>query len=234
MSNSSVIDLSKLPTPKVIEELDYEALFQEYLDDFTARDEEYDGLLESDPAIIILEVMAYREMLVRKRINESAKATLLAFATGSDLDQIVAEYGVERLEGEKDDRLRMRGQMALDGFSTAGPIDAYKFFALSASVKVKSVDVRSDEPGKVIVTILSTEGDGTAVRRESVSETKITVTDGKATLSGKSIDHLVVKDVSGGQTYKENFDYTFDKANSLLAVTPTGVNNISSICSRHR
>ena len=40
------------------------------------------------------------------------------------------EYGVERLEGEKDDRLRMRGQMALDGFSTAGPIDAYKFFAL--------------------------------------------------------------------------------------------------------
>lgn len=116
-------------------------------------------------------------------------------------------------------RLRMRGQMALDGFSTAGPIDAYKFFALSASVKVKSVDVRSDEPGKVIVTILSTEGDGTAVRRESVSETKITVTDGKATLSGKSIDHLVVKDVSGGQTYKENFDYTFDKANSLLAVT---------------
>lgn len=219
MSNSSVIDLSKLPTPKVIEELDYEALFQEYLDDFTARDEEYDGLLESDPAIIILEVMAYREMLVRKRINESAKATLLAFATGSDLDQIVAEYGVERLEGEKDDRLRMRGQMALDGFSTAGPIDAYKFFALSASVKVKSVDVRSDEPGKVIVTILSTEGDGTAVRRESVPENKITVTDGKATLSGKSIDHLVVKDVSGGQTYKENFDYTFDKANSLLAVT---------------
>ena len=56
MSNSSVIDLSKLPTPKVIEELDYEVLFQEYLSDFTARDEEYDGLLESDPAIIILEV----------------------------------------------------------------------------------------------------------------------------------------------------------------------------------
>ena len=213
MSNSSVIDLSKLPTPKVIEELDYEVLFQEYLSDFTARDEEYDGLLESDPAIIILEVMAYREMLVRKRINESAKATLLAFAKGSDLDHILAEYGVPRLDGEDDDRFRMRGQMALDGFSTAGPIDAYKFFALSASVKV------SDEPGKVIVTILSTEGDGTAVRRESVPENKITVTDGKATLSGKSIDHLVVKDVSGGQTYKENFDYTFDKANSLLAVT---------------
>ena len=50
----------QLPTPKAIEELDYEALFQEYLDDFTARDEEYDGLLESDPANIILEVMAYR------------------------------------------------------------------------------------------------------------------------------------------------------------------------------
>ena len=98
MSNSSVIDLSKLPTPKVIEELDYEVLFQEYLSDFTARDEEYDGLLESDPAIIILEVMAYREMLVRKRINESAKATLLAFAKGSDLDHILAEYRFRLLQ----------------------------------------------------------------------------------------------------------------------------------------
>lgn len=219
MSNSSVIDLSKLPTPKVIEELDYEALFQEYLSDFTSRDQKYDGLLESDPAIIILEVMAYREMLLRKRINESAKANLLAFAKGSDLDHILAEYGVLRLDGEDDDRFRMRGQMAMDGFSTAGPIDAYRFFALSASVKVKSVDVRSEEPGKVIVTILSTDGDGTAVSRESISEAKITVTEGKALLSGKNIDNLIVKDASGTETYQENLDYTFDKANSLLAVT---------------
>ena len=49
MSNSSVIDLSKLPTPKVIEELDYEALFQEYLDDFTARDEELSLIHISEP-----------------------------------------------------------------------------------------------------------------------------------------------------------------------------------------
>lgn len=220
MPGTTVIDLSKLPIPKVIEELDYEKLFQEYLKDFTSRDEKYDGLLESDPAIILLETMAYREMLIRKRINESAKANLLAFASGSDLDHIVAEFGVERLEGEKDDRLRLRGQMALDGFSTAGPIGAYRYFALSASVKVKSVDVRSDEPGKVIVTILSTDNNGEAVRREQINEAKIDIIDGFATLPGLKISDLTIKSSSGNETFTENIDYAFDRDNSLLSRTP--------------
>ena len=121
MFDNTVIDLSKLPIPKVIEELDYEQLFQEYLQDFTSRDRDYDALVESDPAIVLLETMAYRELLLRKRINEAATASLLAFATGSDLDQIVAEYGVERLVNEEDDRLRLRGQMAMDGFFNCRP-----------------------------------------------------------------------------------------------------------------
>lgn len=219
MSDTTVIDLSKLPIPKVIEELDYEQLFQEYLKDFTDRDDKYDGLLESDPAIVLLESMAYREMLIRKRINESAKANLLAFATDSDLDHIVAEFGVERLEGENNDRLRLRGQMALDGFSTAGPIGAYRFFALSASIKVKSVDVRSDDPGKVIVTILSTENDGTAVRREQVNNIKIAVVEGFVEIQGKKISELVVKSSSGNEIFSENIDYSFDVDNSLLSRT---------------
>lgn len=219
MFDNTVIDLSKLPIPKVIEELDYEQLFQEYLQDFTSRDKDYDALVESDPAIIVLETMAYRELLLRKRINEAVKASLLAFATGSDLDQIVAEYGVERLDNEKDDRLRLRGQMAMDGFSTAGPIGAYRYFALSASVKVKSVDVRSDDPGEVTVTILSTDGDGTAIRRSKQENVKLSITDNSAVLPGKKVSDLIVKSESGSETYIENVDYTFDAASSRLRRT---------------
>lgn len=162
MTNFTAIDLSKLPAPKVIEELSFETIFQDILSDFLEKNPNYSTLLESDPAMILLEVCAYRELLLRNRINEAAKATMLAYATGSDLENLAAFFGVQKLEGETDDRLRQRTQLALEGFSTAGPIGAYIFHALSASNNVKSVSVKSPNPGEVLVTILSQTGDGTA------------------------------------------------------------------------
>ena len=162
MANFTAIDLSKLPAPKVVEELNFETIFQNILSDFLAKNQNYSTLLESDPAMIILEVCAYRELLLRNRINEAAKATMLAYATASDLENLAAFYGVAKLDGETDDRLRQRTQLALEGFSTAGPSGAYIFHALSASNDVKSVSVKSPSPGQVLVTILSNIGNGVA------------------------------------------------------------------------
>jgi len=161
MSNFTPIDLSKLPAPDVIETLDFETLLTNYINDFVARNPNYATLLESDPAIILMQVVAYREMLLRARINEAAKANMLAYATKGDLDNLAAFFGVERLEDETDERLRKRTQLALEGFSTAGPVGAYIFHSLSASNEVKSVSVKSPNPGEVLVTILSNIGDGT-------------------------------------------------------------------------
>ena len=161
MSNFTPIDLSKLPAPDVIETLDFETLLTDYINDFNARNPNYSTLLESDPAIILMQVVAYREMLLRARINEAAKANMLAYATKGDLDNLAAFFGVERLEDETDERLRKRTQLALEGFSTAGPVGAYIFHSLSASNEVKSVSVKSPNPGEVLVTILSNIGDGT-------------------------------------------------------------------------
>ena len=161
MSNFTPIDLSKLPAPDVIETLDFETLLTDYINDFIARNPNYATLLESDPAIILMQVVAYREMLLRARINEAAKANMLAYATKGDLDNLAAFFGVERLEDETDERLRKRTQLALEGFSTAGPVGAYIFHSLSASNEVKSVSVKSPNPGEVLVTILSNIGDGT-------------------------------------------------------------------------
>ena len=161
MSNFTPIDLSKLPAPDVIETLDFESLLTDYINDFVARNPNYSTLLESDPAIILMQVVAYREMLLRARISEAAKANMLAYATSSDLDNLAAFFGVERLVDETDERLRKRTQLALEGFSTAGPVGAYIFHSLSASNEVKSVSVKSPNPGEVLVTILSNIGDGT-------------------------------------------------------------------------
>lgn len=162
MGNFTAIDLSKLPAPKVIESLSYEEIFQDILSDFLEKNPTYSTLLESDPAMIMLEVCAYRELFLRNRINEAAKATMLAYATGSDLENLGAPLGVQKLEGESDDQLRQRIQLAPEAFTNAGSIGAYTFHALSASSDIKSVSVKSPNPGEVLVTILSKTGNGVA------------------------------------------------------------------------
>ena len=162
MGNFTAIDLSKLPAPKVVEELSYETIFQDILSDFLGKNPNYSTLLESDPAMILLEVCAYRELLLRNRINEAAKATMLAYATGSDLENLGAPLGVQKLEGESDDQLRQRIQLAPEAFTNAGSVGAYTFHALSASSDIKSVSVKSPNPGEVLVIILSKTGNGVA------------------------------------------------------------------------
>lgn len=207
------VDLSAIAAPKVIEELDYETIFQQLLADFKARRPEYNAFLESDPVIIALECAAYREVLLRNRINEAAKASMLAYATGSDLDNLAAFYGITRMiidagdpnatppvlpMMEEDGRLRYRTQMALESFTTAGSEQAYLFHTYSASPKVKSAKVDNPKAGKVSITLLSTDGDGTAdhelldtVRAYVSADEKRPLTDQLIVQSAKIITYSV-------------------------------------------
>jgi phage-related baseplate assembly protein len=152
----SVIDLSALPPPDVIETLDYEAIVKAMRDELVARFPLIQGVidLESEPARKLIEVFAYRELGLRARVNDAARAVMLAFALGSDLDHIGARYAVERLAGEDDERFRKRVALAPEALSVAGPIGAYQFHALTADLNIHDVSVISDRPGRVIVTIM--------------------------------------------------------------------------------
>ena len=173
----TAVDLSQLAAPDVVETLDYEVILAAMVADLQARDPAFTALVESDPAYKILEVAAYRETIIRQRVNDGAKAVMLAYAGGADLDQIAANYNVERLvldEGnpdaippvaptlESDTDLRRRVQLSFEGFSTAGPVGAYVFHALGADPDVLDVSVASPAPGDVVVSVLSRDGDGTA------------------------------------------------------------------------
>ena len=107
-----------------------------------------------------MEIAAYRELLLRQRINQAAKANLLAFATESDLDNLAAFYGITRLENETDDELRTRTQAKIVGWSSAGSREAYKFHALNSDPRVKEANADSPEPGLVRISILSKENNG--------------------------------------------------------------------------
>ncbi|MDD5478392.1 baseplate J/gp47 family protein [Rhodoferax sp.] len=152
---TTLSDLASLPTPAVIETLSFETIFSELQTEFQSRYPDYSALLASDPAVKLLEVAAYREVLLRNRINAAAKASLLAFATGSDLDHLAAFYGVTRLTDETDEALRLRIRQRIIGFANAGGAAHYRYWALSASPAVADVEVGSPEPGRVSISVLA-------------------------------------------------------------------------------
>lgn len=159
---TTVRELDTLPAPGVIETLSFDAIFADLVREFQGRYPQFSALLESDPAIKLLEVAAYRELLLRNRINMAARGQMLAFGTGTDLDHLGSFYGVQRLEGEGDTALRRRIQTRIMGFSCAGGADWYRYYALSASPEIADVAVTSPRPGHVRISVLSRLGDGAA------------------------------------------------------------------------
>lgn len=171
------IDLSSLPAPTIVESLDYAAILQEMVDDLKARDVAFTAIVESDPAFKVLEVCAYREMLIRQRVNDAARGVMLAYATGNDLDQLGAIFGTTRkvlvpaaptaipprlAVMETDTDFRYRVTLALEGLSTAGPEGSYLYHALKvAGVKHATiVGPPTVSPGNVLVTVLGLTGNG--------------------------------------------------------------------------
>ena len=153
------IDLSQLPAPTVVEPLDFETILAALTADFRGRYPEFDAFVESDPALKLLETAAYREMLLRWRINEAAKSVMIAFAKGSNLDHLVALAFVERDGDEDDDRLLRRFRLSLDALSVAGPRGAYEFHALSADSRVESAKITTPTPGAVDMVVLGGDAD---------------------------------------------------------------------------
>ncbi|MCP3749618.1 baseplate J/gp47 family protein [Pseudomonas sp. SBB6] len=174
----SSVDLSALPAPQVLEDLDFEALFQTDLATFRSHmGDNWDAVVESDPVNKLLEVGAYRKLLNRARVNDAAKALLLAYAQGSDLDQLAANVQLQRLVVqagdtntvppapqvlEADDALRERVQLVYEGLTTAGPRNSYILHARNASGQVADATAESPSPAQVVVTVLALEGDGSA------------------------------------------------------------------------
>ncbi|NIA00862.1 baseplate J/gp47 family protein [Massilia sp. CCM 8734] len=176
------IDLARLPVPTVVEVLDFETIYAERKAALIAlypadqRAEVAATLaFESEPLVINLQENAYREMVLRQRINDAARSVMLAYAQKSDLDHLAALFGVKRLVldpgnpdediapvMEKDSDLRKRVQLAPEGFSVAGPEGAYVSATRAADPRVLDASVYSPKPGSVLVTVLSRESTGAA------------------------------------------------------------------------
>jgi phage-related baseplate assembly protein len=180
----ATIDLSQLPRPNVIEALDFETLFSERKERLINLhpEEEREAVrrtlgFESEPIVKVLQESAYREVLLRQRVNEAAQAVMVAYAIGNDLEQLGANNNTPRLTivpadaeaippveevKESDADYRQRIPAAFEGMSVAGPTGAYEFHAQSADGKVADASAISPAPAEVTISVLSRDGVGTA------------------------------------------------------------------------
>ncbi|WP_321931550.1 baseplate J/gp47 family protein [Paraburkholderia guartelaensis] len=180
MTTANLIDLASLPVPDVLEILDFETIYAERkasLVSLWPEDEQAEIAetveLESEPLARLLQENSYRELVWRQRVNDAVRAVMLAFAKGNDLTQRAALFGLQRLivkaadtanniaeVDEDDDDLRLRVQLAPQGFSVAGPAAAYESKALAVDGRLLDATATRPQPGDVLVTLLSREGDG--------------------------------------------------------------------------
>ena len=129
-----------LPKPSIIETLDYEELLSVIKLQLQQLnpDIDIDHLSEADSLSKLLEIIAYREMYLRQRINESVRAVMFFQATGADLDRLAALLGVsKRKAGESDAKLRQRSLLIFNQHqttATAGSEASYLQHLLSISI----------------------------------------------------------------------------------------------------
>lgn len=178
--SATPIDLSRLPVPDIVEMIDYETLLAERkarLVSLYPADEQAEVTatvqFESEPMVKLLQENAYREVVLRQRVNDAARAVMLAYAGGADLEQLAAFFELERLTitpadpangvaavMEEDTDLRYRTQLAPSSLSVAGPESAYIKHARDADGRVLDATAVSPSPCQVLVTVLSRIGDG--------------------------------------------------------------------------
>jgi phage-related baseplate assembly protein len=180
----ATVDLSQLPAPDIVEELDFETILTERKATLISLypEEQQEAIartltFESEPIVKLLEENAYREIIWRQRVNEAARAVMLAYAEKNDLDVLSANSNVERLVitpaddstipptpavMESDTDLRLRTQQAFEGLSVAGPVGAYQYHGRSADGRVADISVISPSPACVTISVLSREDNGIA------------------------------------------------------------------------
>jgi len=214
-----VINPAHLPMPDAIEQFAIEDLIAARMADFVARADaegvpyDVDGL-ETDPIKIDQEVHAYREFLMRARVNDGIRAILPAYAQGTDLDAIAARANVDRLviadanpatgaaaimEDDAGLLLRYLASFAVPG---AGSRDAYIYHSVTAWPQARDIAVVGAEihgvPGRASIYLLAEAGAAVpdeainAVRAAVVKDNVKPLTD-QVTVGGASITPYTIQ-----------------------------------------
>lgn len=107
---------------------------------------------------LFIDVIAYREMLIRTQMQQACEQNLLAFANGVMLDYLGDFFGVVRLDDETDEQLRQRIRLAPESYATTGSRQAYIYHTLSTDSQIIDADALRGDNGDVFIHILTASG----------------------------------------------------------------------------
>lgn len=193
------INLESYPSPDVIEAISFEQILAEMQAELIRIFPAIEPTLALESALAnkLLQVADYRELLVRARINDAAKANLLAFALGADLDHLAAFYDVVRLAGEDDEAFRSRIVLAIQARSPAGGANWYKAAARRADVRIRDVAVYREDFWPIIhVAVLSRENNGIPDEAMLNAVTEIVTSDDVRPLNDTVVVEAAVRNTS--------------------------------------
>jgi phage-related baseplate assembly protein len=216
MTRFTKLDLSQLAPPALIETVDYEAILadqkawvQSTWDAYRVGRPDLPTLdtlmLETEPIVIILEAVAYRETLLRALVNDKARALLLAYSVGTDLDQLGALFDTPRRLidpvnkiYQSDAEYREEIQLAPEAFSVAGPEGSYVYFARRSHPSLSDAIAINPHSNRVDVVVLARDGNGVATSEAVTAaynalspKTTRPLTDDVHTMSSRPIDAAV-------------------------------------------
>ena len=165
------LEFPDLPVPEIIDSSTYDEILERKLEKFRELAPGYTNIVEGDPIYMLAQVAAYDELNLRMRINNAYRQTNILYATGSNLDNLVANVNLvrqvkqeavydsngilqtpERLE--TDEQLRRRYMLAWHALGL-GTFGWYKFHALNSDVFVKDALPKRTGDGEVTVYIQS-------------------------------------------------------------------------------
>ena len=126
--------------PEFVEQLSYEAILAENIDIVKQLAPAWDESPTSQ-TYKILQNFAYREFLLRERLNSQMLQTLLRFSSGDGVDDIAILGGVLRKDEEEDAELKRRYLLSLEGFSV-GTEAGIKANVLSSPLELGDVQIR--------------------------------------------------------------------------------------------
>lgn len=165
IASSPAVDLTTLPAPVLVPVVPYAERKAAKIARLIGLHAEFTALVESDPALKLIEADAYDEQVSAQAFDDASKAMLLAYATGPNLDHLGALLDVPRLivtpasdtaaaVMESDTAYRQRIQLAPHRFSVAGPELSYVFHARSAHGDVADVKAFAPKPDDITALVL--------------------------------------------------------------------------------
>lgn len=187
MRGYSTLDLSTLPPPDAVEQWSFDVILDDsranFLSYWSAAREKNPALpmydvdrLKGNPVNFALSAGAYREGLLRQRVNEAVRAVMLAYAEDADLDNLAALIGLARrviappdptavpptpAAMEENDEFRARIPIALDSTAIGLVGGGYKTIVLQAEPAVKAVALVHLGGGRLDVILQGRGADGT-------------------------------------------------------------------------